>query len=159
MGERSQALADKFEAAHNDLVSTIESIPDDKWQLTCQNDERPVGVVAHHVGVSYTTTFESVRMAGTGQPVPPMSWEMLNAMNAEHAVENASCTKEDALAVIRKNGSHVRSEMANLDDAMLDRDVHFPLFGPDPVTVERMLDMLVIGHIGMHLPHIKATVA
>jgi hypothetical protein len=159
MGERSQALADKFEAAHNDLISTIESIPDDKWQLTCQNDERPVGVVAHHVGVSYASTFESVRMAGTGQPVPPMSMEMFNAMNAEHAVENASCTKEDALAVIRKNGSHVHSEMASLDDALLDREVHFPLFGPEPVTVERMLDMLVIGHINMHLPDIKATVA
>jgi hypothetical protein len=159
MGERAQALADRFEAAHNDLVSTIESIPDDKWQLTCQNDERPVGVVAHHVGVSYTSTFEAVRMAGTGQPVPPMSLDMLNAMNAEHAVENASCTKEDALAVIVKNGNHVRDEMANLDDALLDRDVHFPLFGPEPVTVERMLDMLVIGHIGMHLPNIKATVA
>lgn len=159
MSERAQALADKFEAVHNDLVQTVESIPDDKWQLTCQNDERPVGVMAHHIGMSYSGTFEAVRLAGTGQPVPPMSWDMINAMNAEHAVANASCTKEDALGVIRKNGAHVHKEIAALSDEQLDKTVHFPLIGVDNPTVEDIIDMLVIGHVGMHLPDIKATVA
>lgn len=159
MGARSQALAEKFAAAHSELVETVESIPDDKWQLTCQNDERPVGVVAHHIGSSYLPMFEAVRMAGSGQPVPAMSWEMINSMNAQHAIEHANCSKDDALEVIRTYGSHVQQELAGMDDSQLDREVRFPLIGTDDLIVESMLEGLVIGHIGMHLPHIKATTA
>jgi hypothetical protein len=159
MSARSQSLADKFEKANNEVISVIEAIPDDKWALICQNDERPVGVVAHHLGVSYANTFEVVRMGGTGQIVPPMSREMLDNMNAKHAVEHASCTKADALGVIRENGARVKDGIAAMDDETLDREMHFPLFGADPVTIEKMLDSLVIGHIYMHLPDIKATVS
>jgi hypothetical protein len=159
MGERSQALADRFKAAHRELVETVENIPDDKWGVTCQNDERSVGVVAHHIGSSISTTFEAARMAGTGQPVPPMSREMIDSMNATHAMEHANCSKADALQVIRTNGEHVQRDLAQMPDDQLDREIHFPLIGADKVTVEKLIDALVIGHMQMHLPDIRATVS
>lgn len=160
MSERAQRLADKFEQARNNLIATVESIPDDKWSLICQNDERPVGVVAHHVGTAFSYTFEAAELAGTGQPVPPMTMELVNAGNAKHALEHGNCSKEDALEVIRKNGDHVRKGIAAMSDEHLDRRVNFPLVGgSDPVTVEQILDRLVIGHINVHLQDIKATVA
>lgn len=159
MGDRAQRLAAKFDQAHNDLVQTVESIPDDKWQLTCLNDERPVGVVAHHIGTAYAYTFEAAELAGTGQPVPPMSLEMTKAMNAEHAIQHGTCSKADALKVLRENGEHVRNGISAMSDEQLDRKLNFPLVGENDVTVEHVIDRLVIGHIGMHLPYIKQTVA
>ena len=159
MGERSQALADRFEAAHKELLETVESIPDDKWSVTCQNDERSLGVMAHHIGSAIGYTFESARMAGTGQPVPPMSGEMIHAMNAKHAMEHANCSRAEALEVIRTNGEHVHKDLAAMPDEQLDRKLYFPLIGEDEVTVEKLIDALVIGHMKMHLPDIRATIA
>lgn len=159
MSARAQALADQFEAAYKELLKTVESIPDDKWTLTCQNDERSVGVLAQHIGMSISGTFEAARLAGTGQPVPPLSREMIDSMNANHAMEHASCSKSDALDVIRKNGTHVHKELAEMTDAQLDQEDHFPLIGADTVTAEAIVEKLVIGHMQMHLPDIRATVA
>jgi hypothetical protein len=159
MSERAQALADQFEAAYNELLETVEGIPDDKWKLTCQNDERSVGVVAHHIGSSITGTFEAARMAGTGQPVPPLSRDMIDSMNAKHAMEHANCSKSDALDVIKSNGTHVHKELAGMTDEQLDQEVRFPLIGADKVTAEAIVEKLVIGHMMMHLPDIRATVA
>lgn len=159
MSDRARNLADQFGAAQSELIDTVQSIPDDKWNLTCQNDERSVGVMAHHIGMSISGTFEAVRLAGTGQPVPPMSWEMINTMNANHAIEYANVTKDEALECIRTNGEHVQKEIAQLSDETLDREILLPLIGQDHVTVESVIQSLVIGHLHMHLPDIKATVA
>ncbi|MBA2453756.1 MAG: DinB family protein [Chloroflexia bacterium] len=159
MSDRAQSLADKFEDAHNEIVKTVEEMSEDRWKAICAGEERTVGVVAHHVATSYGGTFGLVQLGASGQPMPELSRDMVDGGNAQHATGNASCTKEETLALLREDGERVRSGIAGMSDEQLDQKLVLSLFGPDEMTVEQLIDGLVIGHIGMHLPSIQSTVA
>ncbi|MBA2452946.1 MAG: DinB family protein [Chloroflexia bacterium] len=159
MSERAQAPADKFEDAHNEIVTTVEEMSEDRWKAMCAGEERTVGVVAHHVASSYASTFGIAQLAASGQPLPTVSWDMIHDMNAKHASENSTCTKAETLALMRGEGERVRSGIAELSDGQLDQKFVLPAFGPDEITVEFLINMLVIGHVGMHVPSIQAPAA
>lgn len=159
MSDRAQALADKFGTAHDETVKTVEGIPDDRWSSACHDEERAVGVIANHIASSYESTFGIAQLGASGQPLPQVSWDMIHDRNAQHAAENGSCTKEETLALLREGGERTKSAIAAMSDEQLDQTLVLSLFGPDEMTVEQLIDGLVIGHIGMHLPSIKEPVA
>ncbi len=159
MSDRAQALADKFGDAHSDVVKTVEGMSDDQWRAVCAGEERTAGVVAHHVASSYDTTFGIAHLGAFGEPMPQLSWDAVHGINAQHASGNASCTKEETLAILKDRGPAVKSAIAQLSDEQLDKTLVLPLFGPDEMTVEQLIEAFVIGHIGMHLPSIQETVA
>ena len=159
MSDRAQALADTFGAAHDETVKTVKGIPDDRWSARCADDERTAGVVAHHVAGSYESTFGIAQLGASGQPLPQVSWDMIHDRNAQHAAEKGNCTKEETLALLREGGERTNSGIAGMSDEQLDQTLVLPLFGPDEMTVEQLIDRLVIGHVSMHLPSLKGAVA
>lgn len=159
MSDRAQALADKFADAHKTAVAAVEGVSDERWRETCVDEERPVGVVAYHVAASYASTFGVAQMAATGEPLPPVSWEMIHDMNAKQAEEQKDCTKAETLELMQEQGARITSEIAKLTDEQLDQTFVLQAFSPDEITVEYLVNMLVIGHIGIHVPSINGTAA
>jgi hypothetical protein len=133
-------------------------MPDDRWGARCSDEERTVGVVANHIADSYESTFGIAQLGAAGQPMPQVSWDMIHDMNARHASENGNATKEETLVLLREGGEKVKSGIAGMSDEQLDQSLAL-LFGSDEMTVEQLIDALVIGHVSLHLPSIKEPVA
>ena len=49
MTKRSEALAQRVEEGHRELMALIESLSDEEWKRPIPGDMRTVGVVLHHV--------------------------------------------------------------------------------------------------------------
>ena len=97
MSGRAEELAKRSEQANDELIAAVQSR---------SNEQGSVGVTAHHVGTSYGPIAGMVQALATGQPVPPLTAELLDASNAEHARQFAGCTKEETIELLRSGGKH-----------------------------------------------------
>src|SRR5215212_7925928 len=104
MGQRANDLADRFERANNDVIVTVEGCSEEQWQRTCNAEGWSVGVTAHHLATAYPAVAGFARLLAADQPLPNFTGEMLDASNAEHAREHASCSRTDTLAMLRQQG-------------------------------------------------------
>lgn len=153
MSERAETLAAQFEQANNDLIRTIEPMTDAQWKAVCSGENWSAGVVAHHVAGGHQPISGLVQAAATGQPLPPLTPEMLNQGNARHAQEYANCTKAETLDLLRQNGRTAAGVVRGLSDEQLQRSA--PVFGND-MTAEQMIQNILIGHVQAHTASIKA---
>jgi hypothetical protein len=152
VSNRGEALARKFEQANDDLIRQVEHMPDEQWGSPCSDtgELRTVGVLAYHVANSHIALLSMAQAAAKGQPMPQVSWEMIHGMNAQQAEANANCTREETIGLLRQNGQTVSGTLRQMTDEQLDRTTMLPLFSDQPITTERLVDVLVIGHIGVH---------
>jgi uncharacterized damage-inducible protein DinB len=156
MSQQSQALASRFEQASQEMIATVERCSDAQWKTQTSGEKWSVGVVAHHVAQAHEAIAGFVRMIATGQPLPPLTMDMLHQMNAEHAKQFANCTKAETLALLRKNAAAAASTIRGLSDEQLDRSQ--PVMGGPPMTAQQMVEQVLIGHLQEHYGSIKATV-
>ena len=104
MSGRSEALAERLERINDEVMATVEACSDEQWRAACQGEGWSVGVTAHHIAAAYEPIAHFVQVVGTGQPLPPMTAEMLDQLNAEHAREYANCGKAETLELLRSGG-------------------------------------------------------
>ena len=156
MGQRSQALAEQFEQANRQMIAAIEHCSEAQWKTKTSGEQWSVGVVAHHVAQGHEAVAGLVRMTANGQPLPPMTMDTIHQMNAEHAKQYANATKDETLALLRKNAAAAASTVRGLSDEQLDRSA--PLLGGPPMTAQQMVERVLIGHVKEHHGSIQATV-
>jgi uncharacterized damage-inducible protein DinB len=155
MGQRSQALAEQFEQVNRQITTTIERCSDAQWKTKTSGETWPVGVVAHHVAQSHEGIAGLVRMIASGQQAPPITMEMIDQGNAEHAKQFANVTREETLALIKKNGAAAASAVRGLSDEQLDRSA--TVLG-GPMTAQQVIERILIGHVKGHHDSIQAAV-
>lgn len=156
MGQRGQALADRFEQVNKEMVATVERCSDGQWKTNTAAETWPVGVVAHHVAQSLAAIAGLVQKVATGQPLPPLTMDMIHEMNMEHAKQHAHCTKDETLTLLRKNGATAAGAIRGLSDEQLDRSGS--LLGGPPMTTQQVVERVLIGHVQEHHGSIRATV-
>jgi hypothetical protein len=156
MAQRSQALADQFEKANREIIATVERCSDTQWKNKTSGESWPVGVVAHHVAQSHEGIAGLVQKIATAQPLPGLTMDMINQGNAEHAKKFANCTKDETLALLRKNGAAAASAVRGLSDEQLDRSA--PLLGGPPMTAQQAIERILIGHVQDHHGSIKQAI-
>jgi uncharacterized damage-inducible protein DinB len=156
MSERADWLAEHFGHAVDVLRDLLAECTDEDWQQRCPDEERPVGVVAHHVagGLRVQTTW--LQTVASGQQLPPVTTEMIDEQNAGHAVKHAHHSKEETLATLRRNSAEAASVIRGLTDAQLDRQGWMPLFGERPFSAEEIVRYVIIRHIITHTRSIRA---
>ncbi len=157
MGAKSEALAKQFEAKVQEATAVIEKLSDAEWKKTTAAEKWSVGVVAHHVAGGHEGISGIVKTVAAGQPMPNFTMDMLHAMNAKHAQEFANCTKEETLALHKKNAAAAAALVRGLDDAALAKSGTV-LAGMPPMTVEQVVTGILINHIDDHFGSIRATV-
>jgi uncharacterized protein (TIGR03083 family) len=156
MGKRGQTLADQFEKANREMIDTLERCSDAQWKTKTAGEKWSVGVVAHHVAQAHAAIAGLVEKVATGQPMPPLTADMLNQMNAEHAKQHANCTKDETVSLLRKNAATAASTVRGLPDEQFDRTAS--LLGGPPMTAQQVVERVLIGHLQEHHGNIRAAV-
>ena len=91
MSARADALADRILKGARALAKYANGLTDKQW-ATPTSDGRPVGVVVHHVASVYPLEVDLAQVLAAGKPIKA-TWADVNAMNANHAKDNASVTE------------------------------------------------------------------
>ncbi len=156
MSERAQTLAHQLEQANHALINTVEGLSDAQWHAETPNDGRSAGVVAHHVAVSHKMVAGIATAIAHGQPVPPITMEMIHQGNAQHAAQHAHVTKAETLALLRQNGAAAVATVRGFGDAELDRTATFPI---GTMSVAQVVEQILTGHAQDHHGTIKKAVA
>jgi hypothetical protein len=156
MSGRAEELAKRFEQTNDEVIAAVQSCSDEQWRKTCSGEQWSVGVTAHHIGTSHVPIAELVRALATGQPVPPLTSEMLDAGNAEHARQFADCTKQETLDLLRRGGREAADILRGLSDGQLDNGAELPLLGGRHMSAAEIAELGLIGHPRGHLESIRA---
>lgn len=158
MRNRTEQLIAQFEAVNDEVLARVAEYSDEQWQRLCANDERSVGVVAHHIADVNGAFAEIVAKLVAGElHSPKTSMDEVHQLNAQHAHTYATVGKQEVLDALRTNGAAILHQLRNLDDQQLDRVAG--IFGGNELTVAQVLEWIVIGHTREHLANIQAATA
>lgn len=157
MGARADGLAKQFEAKAGELTSVIEKLSDADWKKMTAAEKWSVGVTAHHVAGAHEPISGMAKAVASGQTLPPFTMTMLDEMNAKHAKDFAGCTKAETLALHEKGVAGAAAIVRGLSDAELDRTGTL-LTGMPVMTVQQIIEGVLINHVNEHLGSIRATV-
>ena len=146
MSERADALATAFERANDDVIAAVEGCSDDQLRTLCAGEGWSVAVAAHHLARSYPAIAGMVQLVANGQPIPPLTGEVLDAANAEHAREYANVSRNETLQALRREGKAAAESVRGLSDEQLDRSAPMPFAGGQPWSAADLIERGLIGH-------------
>ncbi|MGE3910280.1 MAG: DinB family protein [Chloroflexota bacterium] len=158
MSERAEQLASTFEAANNGLIAAVEGCSDEQLRATCPDEGWSVAVAAHHVAASHGPLSQLVGLIASGQELPPITMEMINAGNAQHAVDFANVSRDEVLKTLKTEGATVASLIRSLSDEQLNRTAAMPFAGGAAWSAADVIERIIIGHPQQHTQSIKAAV-
>jgi hypothetical protein len=113
-----------------------------------------VNVVAHHIAESHETLANLIHTIANGGQVPVITADFVNGLNADHANRAAECQKDETLELARTGGVQAASMLRTLAEEQFARTAVMPAAGGE-VDAATLSEVLLIGHIGMHLESIK----
>jgi hypothetical protein len=157
MSNRSNALAERLERGARLLAEFAAGLTDAEWNLKVPG-ERKVGVIVHHVASMYPLEIQLAQTLAAGKPVENVTWEVVDELNARHAVENDGVTKEAALALLAQNSAAAATAIRSLSDTELDRAAPISLNADAPLTCQFMLEDHAVRHSYHHLARIRRAV-
>ena len=159
MGARAEALAARIEQGAATLAAYVDKLPDDAWKtpIRAERDGRPLNVVVHHVASVYPIEIQLAQAIGSGKNMSEVTWKVVEDMNAGHHKDNASVSKADALALLKKNSSEAAAAVRQMTDEQLDTAAPFGLSFDAPVTAQFVIEDHALRHSWHHLARIKET--
>src|SRR5580765_5202584 len=119
MSHRSEALAVRLEAGAAALAAFASTLSESDWQMRLPKDGRKVGVVVHHVASMYPVEIHLATLLAAGTPVTDVTWDVVDAMNRDHAKANDGITKEAALAFLETNSADAAAAIRAFTDEQL----------------------------------------
>lgn len=165
-GERTAALAQALLDAADGWTAELEKLTEDQWLMPGVNapeirmgedENRPVGVIAHHVATGLALHTETIRQLARGDPawLPELDLDALAVFNARHAAENPHPDQAATLDLLRRHASELAEAIRGLSDERLDREGD--VYGLH-LTVQEFVHRVAIGHGDWHLSSIRATI-
>jgi len=157
MGAQAEALAQQVQATCDEFASTIAGLTEAQWRATCAPEGWPVGVTAHHIGASYEPVAGVMMAVATGQQLPGLTPEMIDAGNAQHAQQFANVGKQETVELVRTAGAKAAGMLRGLSDEQLQNSA--PLFPGTMFTAAQVAENILIGHPRQHMQSIKDALA
>lgn len=155
MTTRAQRLAERIELGAEKLAKFIESLSDAEWETNIPGEERKAGVLVHHVAVSYPAEIDLAYTLASGKPITGVTYEDIDSINAEHALEFADVSKIDVLTLLRDNSKVAADRVRNLTDAELDQAEKVSMNADAPLTTQFFIEDHALRHSFTHLESIK----
>jgi hypothetical protein len=156
VNQRSNALAHRLEEGASALAGLATTLTDAEWQARVPRDRRKIGVIIHHVASVYPLEIQLAQMLASGKAVTGVTPEAVNEMNAGHAKEHDTVTKETALDLLRLNSAAAAAAIRGLSDEQLDQAAPVSLNFDAPLTCQFMLEDHAVRHSYHHLARIRA---
>ena len=160
MSTRAHALATRLEQGAAALAAFAQTMTDEEWRTAKHHrDDRPFGVIVHHVASVYPLEVEVARMLAEGKPVTGVTWEGIAEMNAQHHREHGDATKQEALALLAKNSKAAADAIRGFTDAELDSAAPVSLYFDAPLTAQFFLEDHAVRHSFHHLARMREALA
>ena len=156
MSTRSEALARRIEEGAATLAAYAQGLSDAQWTTVVPPDGRSAGVIINHVASVYPIELHLANEIAAGRPVTDVPWAVVADMNAKHAQDNASCSKQETLELLRKNSREAVQAVRSLSDAQLDSAAAFSLNAGAPLTAQFVIEDHALRHAWHHMAKIKA---
>ena len=156
--QRANALADRLEQGARALAQFASTLNDAQWQTRLPKDGRKVGVVVHHVASVYPIEIQLAQTLASGKPIAGVTWDAIHEMNAGHARDNDTITKEATLELLAKNSAAAAAAIRALSDEQLNQANTVSLNADAPLTCQFFLEDHAVRHSYHHLARIKAAV-
>src|SRR4051794_30683594 len=102
---RAEALAIRLEEGAAGLAALASTLSEAEWQTRLPKDGRKIGVVVHHVASMYPIEIQLASLLAAGRSVTGVTWDAVDAINRDHAIENDRVTKEAAIALLKTNSA------------------------------------------------------
>jgi hypothetical protein len=157
MSQKAKQLAERLRAFTDEVIAFVEGCSEKNWKKVCAAEQWPVGVTARHIGAGHFEAVNLARMIVNGEKLPEITMDHLVGMANEHARQHAECTREEVLAVLRRNGAALADYAAGLSDAELDRTGYVALAGVE-MTAQQFLEAVILASGGEHFANMKAAV-
>jgi len=157
MGTRAEQFAAQFEATNDALIDAVQGCAEADWQKRRTSEGWPIGVLAHHVAISYAPIAGAVKTVAEGGTLPQLSQHDQAATNAHHAEEHAHITQQETLDALRSTSADVAAFVRGLEDEQFTRTI--TAFGGREMSVAQLVEHVVIGHPKQHLASIQAALA
>jgi uncharacterized damage-inducible protein DinB len=158
MNQEAQRLAARFEEANRRVIDTIEGGDEEQLRARCPGERCTVAALACHVADIHSLGADWIRTILAGRPLPPMTMDMVDQINAEQFTLNADRSRSEARERLRRNGEETASLLRGLRDADLDRTAPFALFGGPTVSIRQLIEMVLIADPEGHLTSIRAAI-
>jgi hypothetical protein len=159
MNQEAQRLAARFEDANRQVIAAIEGCTDEELRARCPGERCTVAALACHVADIHALGADWVRTVRAGRPLPAITMDMVDQINAEQFGRDADRTKTEALARLRRDGGEAVALLRTLTDADLDRTTPFALFGGPTISIREVIELVLIADPEGHLSSIRAAVA
>ena len=154
---RANRLADRLEQGARALAAFAAGLTDGEWQTPVPGDGRKIGVIVDHVASVYPIEIQLAQTLAAGHRVTGVTMDDVHAMNAAHARENATITKEAALDHLERKSAAAAAAIRALSDEELDRAAEASLYSNAPITCQFMLEDHAVRHSYHHLARIRKT--
>lgn len=156
---RANKLADRILLGAKILAEFAEGLNDNEWALPIsENDKRTVGVIVHHVASMYPIETDAARAVADGKELMDVTWDVIAGINGQHAADNSSVEKTDAIELLKQNSKASAEAIRQLTDEQLDIAAPFGLSYGAPVTVQFVIEDHSLRHSWHHLAKIKLAV-
>jgi Mycothiol maleylpyruvate isomerase N-terminal domain len=159
MSQRTEALAARLEQGAHALAELASGLTEAEWHTPIPKDGRTIGVVVHHVATMYPLEIMLAQALASGKPVMGLTWAEVDQMNAQHAAEYSTVTKEAALDLLRRKSASAAAAIRALSDEQLDRAALVSLNADAPLTCQFMLEDHAVRHSYHHLARIRAALS
>ena len=156
MATRAEALAQRIEQGAATLAAYAQGLSDAQWTAVVPPDGRRAGVIIHHVASVYPIEVHLANEIAAGKPVTDVTWAVVAEMNAKHAQDNAGCSKQETIELLKKNSQAAAQAVRGLSDTQLDSAAAFSLNAGAPLTAQFVIEDHALRHAWHHLAKIKA---
>jgi hypothetical protein len=150
MSARSDRLAANVEEVNKALLAATEASSDEHWRAVRADGVWTQGFSAFHAASSIGFITGMVKGVAAGEPFPAPTMEDIDKGNAEMAKEHTgTCTKAQTIELIKESSPAAASLVRGFSDAELDPKTAL-LQGMPEMTVEQIIEMLLVGHAAGH---------
>jgi hypothetical protein len=153
-------LADRLEATYTAFAEYVGQLSPEEWRTRCGNhptirggdedENRPVGTVAHHTAVALPRLVGMMRAMVAGEEIAPPS----SARVAEHAKANPDPDQGETVALLCRNGGDAGEYVRGLSDEELARAGRTMM---GELSAGELVSRVFIGHAVWHEGSIKAS--
>ena len=152
---QANALAERLEQGARALIAFARGLSADEWTARMPHDGRTIGVIVHHVASVYPIEVQLAQAVGQGQAVTGVVTKDIDDMNAKHAEDNASITKDAAIELLERNSAAAAAAIRELTDEQLATAMPVSLYEDAPLTCQFVLEDHAVRHSYHHLALIR----
>ncbi len=155
MSDRADVLVRQFTAINDETIAAVQGFSAAQWGAVSAGEGWPVGTTAHHLAGTHGMVMGLTEGLAQGQPLPPVTWDMIHGGNAQHAQDHAAPDQGETVALLRRTGEDVAGRIGALSDEQLDRASPWGLAEGASRSAEQLITLHIIEHAQGHLASMR----